>query len=130
MDRAELLELAERVEAAVGADAEIDAAIAAALGWRKVPNPTSAGGMIDMWGRGEHFNEYRRGLPAYTASLDAAMTLVAADAPEIKLHLHLGKWRAIVWNVGRNVGFDADAATAPLALTAASLRALAAEGEE
>jgi hypothetical protein len=108
-------DLAERCEAATGPDRELDCAIAVALG------------RTDEGGSGFHrtfpddsvFEQVRALL--FTASLDAAMTLVPEGA---------------VWSVG-NFGFDekpmstvgeieVNAATPALALCAAALKARAA----
>jgi hypothetical protein len=124
------LALAEKVEAARAADRELDFDILRAT------SPT----FEDDWFGWE---EYRRSpswpkirdanasmVPPYTASLDAAMTLIGNDC---------------VWGVGNSDDpgphvfrgtimpprgtFTAYAATPALALTAASLRALAQTGE-
>lgn len=112
MNRATLLALASRVEAATGADRELDAAILAAC-WDCRGKPTDLG-------------------PRYTASLDAAMSLVPWDAYWRLGHDGDGadpaeyKADVIVPKLG---GVDARgraiAVTPPLALTAASLRAIA-----
>ena len=127
----ELLALAERVERASGPDRELDHRCFAALhGWDYPLGPAA-------------LNEYEvLEEPSFTASLDAAMTLV----PE---GWHVGRfqqlWRTRCWtaelaplpsgellealNAGRTIGWvTADcisAATAALALTAVALRARA-----
>lgn len=63
--------LIERLERATGPDRELDWAIAEHLGWAYEPGVPSlllAPSMIDPDGNARH-------LPAYTASLDAALTL-------------------------------------------------------
>jgi hypothetical protein len=109
--------LALRCEQATGADREIEAPIDALLGWRRVDNPTFAGGLIDMW----HSPDGRicrrdERLHEYTASLDAAMTL--AKGKRVILNIaEDGMTVAIV------DGTQGCAATPALALTAACLRA-------
>lgn len=68
-------ELIERLERAEWPSRELDAEIDAFLGWAPLANPTSAGGLIDMMvsPSGE---TVRRTVPHYTASIDAALTLV------------------------------------------------------
>jgi hypothetical protein len=119
----ELERLARRCEEASGRDRDLDDAIIDAFGWRNdfcVPIPP---GYI--------------GLPAYTASLDAAMSLVPEGMECMPLsfkveHFYLGNsiWqsRASVWDgLGGVSSLDTAsvAATPALALTAASLRARA-----
>lgn len=101
-----LLELAERCEAATGPDRDLSIEITDAL------DPS----------------DRVRGYPDYTASVDAALSLVPEgyDALDLKFGPRGAdepKWRAIVWMPSRNVGWDADAATPALALCAAALRA-------
>jgi hypothetical protein len=98
MNRDELLALAERVEALTGPDRETDYEVLRAVDERaKITGPVT-------------------GDPRYTASLDAAMSLVK---PEWVESLYLTAHRAIVWNS------IARAENMTLALTAAVLRALA-----
>ncbi|MBP0492124.1 hypothetical protein [Roseomonas indoligenes] len=104
-----LLELAARVEALTGADFETDRAIDVVV--RK-------GG---YWSP-----------PAYTASLDAALTLVPEDEP-VTLGMRQTSTTLPWARIGKPWhGADTTAATPALALTAASLRARAAQvrGEE
>lgn len=113
MTRQALLDLAARCESATGVDRELDEAIERAVGTYSA------------------FSHYRLGdddipdyVPTpYTASLDAAMTLV----PKGDLHLEIkcGKIWAFVGTPIR----AATAVTPALALTAACLRALAQEIE-
>jgi hypothetical protein len=140
MDTANLLELAERCEAATGPDRDIDLAIFEACGWVRKGGFWSG----EYWERGGRriwLTDKR--LPAPTASLDAAMTLV----PEENDSWSLMKWpqdgkptfRATVsWTVKsshKNASGPyvmhkphlrrAEAATPALALCAAALRARA-----
>lgn len=112
----ELLELADRCEAASGPDRAIDGAIREALGLpdrHRIAN----GMVIDGYGFGTP-------IPEYTASLDAAMTLVDLDQgfDLIGPMQGSGLWQAGCGEDGRE---QADAATPALALCAASLRARA-----
>lgn len=125
-----LLELAERCEWAEGPDRELDALIAANLrvgtehGWAFKNYPQWIGradGRVHLDDGGPSFSA-----PAYTASLDAAMTLVPTDHP---------KWAV----TGRNSATCGPkhgeggplewtfAATPALALCAAALKARAAQ---
>lgn len=113
-----LIGLAERVEALEGPDREVDAEIAETY-WRyNCRNP--------IWDCGP--------VAAYTASLDAAMSLV----PEGFCIWQMGEvpdnspraWFANLWAEGKDEPERiCEAATAALALTAAALRAIAGEAE-
>jgi len=134
--RDELEALAVRVEAASGPDRELDAAIAHSLGWGCVIADPVVNGAMMCWRE-----RYRQGpwmpLPAYTASLDAAMTLVP-DFPHLVLVREL--WNgpgtengksvmATIQRYGKSMwtgDFTGLTNTFPLALTAACLRARAA----
>lgn len=114
----DLLELAERCEKASGPDRELDAAIAAVSGYRVVDEGHPLGRCC--YDR----NGISIVLPRYSASLDAAMTLVPAD-----WHTSL---RGIndSWHVSMNptsrgpiAETFAFSATPALAAIAASLRA-------
>ena len=126
----ELLALAERVEALTGPDREVDWAVVTAIGkadfylqYAKAPL------------------KYRELVPAYTASLDAAMSLVPEGwrlgslnerAKRVKSY---SQWKAELWRGKHQThvrvrGWSRSALTDPkngaaLALTAAALRALA-----
>lgn len=126
-------ELADRVERADGPSRELDVEIALAIGWR-----LDQSGPNDLWrepGRADWVE-----LPEFTASLDAALTLV----PEgWKFHLtteHTAVAKAAAhadvmdrdWpdpQAGYGIVTEAHAATPALALAAAALRARAREGE-
>jgi hypothetical protein len=143
-----LLALAQRCEAETGVDRELDAAIwwqvarrqftarywQGALGVPRelaaMPSLTGIGGLGVLIGA-----------PAYTASIDAALTLVPLDGPVFR-------WAWFVTNCGENdapsacvtappdcdngrddcADYVADASTPALALCAAALRARAAQG--
>jgi hypothetical protein len=117
-----LLDLASRCEAATGPDREIDCLIHE---WRFTELTPAMRGMYYGEPTGEYFRdggETTFRAPAYTASLDAAMSLV----PEgwARWIYDADEWRCICRledDNDREVG--ANAATWPLAITAAALRA-------
>ena len=81
MTRTTLLALAERVEAATGADRELDVLVALAKGWRK----ESARDWFTP--PGVNVRHHKTELPCYTASLDAAMSLPpSGQAQEVLRH--------------------------------------------
>lgn len=125
-DKAQMLALAERVEALSGPDREVDDTIAAALFTGK--HRVCVKGLSDEAG-GMWMFTYPDGSIGsalrFTASLDAAMTLVPDYAKDDWSLIGGRHWQAIV---GPNED-QADAATPALALCAAALRAIA-EGEE
>lgn len=139
MSREELLALAERAEKATGGDRELDALIRCAVfappgSWVKQSQFNGAWCIYDgkcqngaprLW---EPFNisaHQRAG--AFTASLDAAMSLVPEPHKWSITAGHSGdRWQAWVWSLDRGPNWH-EAATPTLALTAASLRARAAE---
>lgn len=127
-----LLDLAERVEAAMGADRELDAEIAVLLSgdsgaWVVAESEDSIFSHISGWWRDSADKSHEA--DDYTASLDAAMALVDSDSfwrlgndgegPDV------AAFKATVTaGIGPTFSFhDAVAATPALALTAASLRA-------
>jgi hypothetical protein len=113
MNKSALLELASRCEAATGPDRNIDEAISGIV---LLPNGYSFPGCA----------------PAYTKSLDAAMLLVPEgwgycieqERPSRAPEACLSPPDSEPWGHG---SIDAEAATAPLAIVAAALRALAKE---
>jgi hypothetical protein len=138
MNRDELLALAERVEALTGADREVDAEIFL-LQWpgyriqtdcEPFPNEVQPGRIQEVGGFAH------RTAPAFTASLDAAMSLVPTDSwheikgPRKYLNIptpspnywsaHLARWNHEFQVAGWG-------ATPALALTGAALRAIAAQ---
>lgn len=143
MNRDELLALADRVEALTGACRETDAAI----------------GIVTFDGGADHLDDARdvtrarkvlishgarpgnfevvgfsgvslREASAFTASIDAAMTLVPEGwRPTISQHLSpLPHWHVRLQCWYEHVG--AETLTPALALTSAALRAIAAQGGE
>ncbi len=129
LDKAGLVGLADRVEALAGACRETDALACAASGWEVITDKKD----------GKPYYEPIKGyswqpVPAYTASLDAAMTLVPDDAFWRVGHDGEGKDPSLfkatigitkegdVW-----MTFRVAVATTPApALTAAALRSIAA----
>lgn len=116
-----LIELAARVEAAEGPGRELDALIASALGWREVPNPTFAGGLVGRWYRADGTLTDHYGVPHFTASLDAAMTLAGGDPYGVL-------FEAMVRCPGSETDAAAFLRALPRHVTAAALRAHAAQG--
>ena len=123
------LELAERCEATTGPSDELQFAIGDAVG------ATIERAPFDGAGRGV------RDCPPYTHSLDAAMTLVPEgwgycfreDGERHFARLHSADFRSVTWGKGSDWITDvvsgrevvATAATLPLAICAAALRAIA-----
>lgn len=129
--RDELLALASRVEALTGPCRETDIAILThpAFGYRDISDD---GSLFDRGNDGYWSLEGEGGfvaLPSPTASLDAAMTLVLEGYDWIIGHTNSGL--TIYAEVGGTGGdFTRFAATPALALTAAALRTIAAQGSE
>jgi hypothetical protein len=126
----DLIALADRCEAAEGADRDLDEAIALALGWSSVPNPTFAGGLVGRWLLPDgSMTGQIDALPKFTASLDAAMTLVpegqASAVGTMAFRNDPRKPWACIWSEQGEPLWRADAATPALALCAAALRARA-----
>jgi hypothetical protein len=137
LDAAEIVALAERVEAATGPDRELDRDVFALI---LIPGRRLAGDERDIVAtedrRGAHF---LRHIKAYTASIDAAMTLVPEgclfhvrtlwDGPQPWGYAHVHTYAADAEDCDgkRHLDDYAGMATTPaLALTAAALRARAA----
>lgn len=116
-----LLELADRVEAAKGSpeDGRLNTEILRALGWA-----SDSLSMSDPTGRRVSH------LPDYVSSINAAMTLVPAEWAYIGYRRYAdGTVTCDMEVVGIRVSeISADGATPALALTAASLRAIASMG--
>jgi hypothetical protein len=127
----EARELVSRCERARGADRELDAKIARAVG--RIPKSAAYEGTIKMgdlaWSNGLGYQ-----VPAYTGSLDAAMTLVPgkcgvnimrpsynADLEALTGGMPSG---AQVFDHDESIDVTMACATPALALCAASLRAL------
>jgi hypothetical protein len=130
--RADILALASRVEAAGGADRALDGAIATALGWTEVhasflrADLGRPPGVIDWW---DH-------VPSYTASLDAALSLVPEGlAWTLGQNVHHHYWLASANSINADgapfsVGNGTHTKYPALALTAAALRAIAEEVDQ
>ena len=122
----ELIELAERCEAADGPSRELDAEIALAIGYDVKYDRGN-----DPTPYYEPIKEYSwQPVLAYTASLDSAMTLVPEALPfEVQRSSRGCKSEAFVWN-GKEIGEGSSAvgSTPALALIAAALRARKEEG--
>jgi hypothetical protein len=144
LDKAGLMALADRVEALAGPCRETDVAIGVAVDWRWPdwePSEKTARQMAEKHGlawlvdrAANGFNSCWRGIPNYTASLDAAMTLVPegfayrVDWRPDGLDLPRGSDTAPALGMvyaGLGKAHVANASTPALALTAAALRALA-----
>lgn len=117
-----LQELIERVERASGPDRELDGKIALSLGWTFEKMKGDARPYYRKPGVTRYYE--RSEPPAYTAALDAAMTLVPRYLVNELTLVGGSYWQATVGDE------QADAATPALALCAASLKArLHTEGE-
>lgn len=137
-----LLELADRCEAATGADREVDGwAYAFVKGNDRFiignkpgvfPQDPIYGTRLDIMGIVKSGSDAADhiGAPHYTASLDAAMTLVDSRAMWAHGSMEEGPFARLCWPMpnGGYVGgyFEAKAKTVPLAICAAALRARAA----
>lgn len=119
-----LLELAERCEKAEGPDRGVDGDIVAALtlqpDWATVRS-TRQPELFSDTGPGLRARTWLA--PKFTASLDAAMTLVCADHWRVEDHPLAGPCAI----VGEQEGY---AATPALALCAAALRAKASQEDQ
>jgi hypothetical protein len=139
MSKATLLELADRVEKASGPDRELDCLIFE--GQHKLLTPDRRGS-IDGEPTGQYFDLNGEQLPEcaprYTASLDAAMTLLGRNAIqslsywpfvakgyESELCCRLTLIEVTQNGFGGKHHYRADAKTPALALTAAAIRARA-----
>lgn len=145
----DLNELADRVEGLSGPDREVDRIIYRdVLGFCLHANTVRSGAQsdtgfdcvdcgADSWGnKGKHGQKLRDAAPAYTASIDAAMTLVPDECLAMVKHLWDGPARAGYAFVSQYTADAEDcdgkrwvtdyqgcAETPALALTAAALRA-------
>lgn len=138
-----LLELADRCEASDGPDRALDTAIAVAIDYRWPE--WEEGDLLISAMAAKHGLEWAvqrvtasnasiwRNLPACTASVDAAMTLVPEGWRVAALSENDGRrWSCELYprHDTRNTQARAFAMFAPRALTAACLRARAAEGAQ
>jgi len=138
-DKATLLALADRIEKLTGPDREVDRDILRATSDKVVANTVGEGSPIraselpdDRW-----YDAIWAQVPCFTSSLDAAMTLVPEGTTIIRFHLVPAVKgyddTSPFWSV--DIGtcvpdlVGGTGATKAAALTAASLRALAAGRE-
>lgn len=132
----DLNNLAARVEALDGPDRDVDAEIATMSGLYvyEKRDRDRKGWFYPTNGKGArrqfHGTGYDR-LPSFTASIDAAMTLVPEGAMRRSGDSAMGMYGTFFCDIiaedGR--GFHALAKSEPCAITAAALRAIAAKGE-
>lgn len=127
MTRDELLALAQKVAMATGPDRELDGAIARSRGWTFEKMKGDARPYFRKPGATAYY--MRSDAPTFTASIDAALTLVPAGCwAEGALGRHDCTRSAL--EIHAPMTYDplghAEAATPALALTAAALRAQAA----
>lgn len=133
MSAEELLQLAEKVEGLSGPNRDVDVLIALAQPETFFNAGPRYAGAEDRIGKrmpdGDHIpgQDEHMLVPAYTASLDAAMTLVPEDALtwHAGKHLKTGEGQAYVLVPDRRDPLYVVTATPALALTAAALRARA-----
>jgi hypothetical protein len=115
----ELLRLAERVEAATGPDRELNIAMLPLVGIRFVDEGHPIGQVCyDSNGHGVP-------MPNFTASLDAAMTLVPEGWWKDLFDADDGDCLAAFWHEETDTEINVRGKTWPLALCAASLRSRA-----
>ena len=125
MTKAEIIALAERCEAAEGPDRELDAEIAlvvGASGGNPIKSPGCAGWLV-----GSATNPSPVKALEYTASLDAAMTLVPVKSLWSVCDMEEGPFAQVIRLWDRERYFRSHAATPALALTASALKAIAEE---
>lgn len=131
-DRATLLALAERCETATGPDRELDGAIyiAVLIPAERAGRIDQNGGFVGWWPKDGPYVGARE-VPAYTASLDAALTLVPEGWHWSADSRRFGYVRGRGPQDGAPdpEGWARGTATPALALCAAALRALAAQAE-
>jgi len=115
-DREVLKELIDRVERASGPDREIDKAIAIFVEWTATGKEPPETGTPDYW----YSDAF--GMPAYTASIDAALSLVERFRPG--WHWYVDDRTAAVWPEGVYDESDVAAATPALSIILALLKSL------
>lgn len=123
----DLNELADRVEALAGPDRKVDCAIYQANNPHMLPVKGSIGRFYDpaktsaMAAEKYHISGGATGFaPAYTASIDAAMTLAEGFGGRVTFFKN-GTAKAFLWKP-YPMGVETKAATPAIALTAAALR--------
>lgn len=122
-DAMTLADLIERLEKASGPDREIDASIAGETGWTH----------MDAWVLSDSYwiapnDEKHEAVPTYTASLDAALTLLTERQYLFELRqLNADRWYAEIGDIADDkTDGDCYGKTGPLALVTAALKARAA----
>lgn len=128
-----VLEIAEKCEKATGPDREIDCEIAVALFGGEIIWKQSVGTMeaypVRRYASQDHVGGFCNGfVPAYTASLDAARGLVRPRWYSVYESQNFAKAN-VGWAL-TNDGAPGTGKSAPLALCAAFLRALAQENPD
>ena len=123
-----LTALAERVEAASGPSRELDAEVGRAL--------SVAPKIVPVYKRGHYTGgdpvklRDKEEWPRFTASIDAALTLVPNGWPKRLSEIRFGMWRVEMWQGDKSFksppDIDQVAASWPLAVCAAALRTRAA----
>lgn len=113
-------DLIERLRNATGPDRQLDEAIATAIGWTK--KPWQAGACWLPPG-GKTTTDRKTSLPKYTASIDAALTLVPKGWTST-IHVTINGGHAEIWaNESRHIQDGASLVNAAIALCIAALRA-------
>lgn len=133
MPKTELLKLAERVEALSGPDSTVDAEIAVVMDVQPDGTQYTATYLHKVGNSYEDIGKYTN-CPAYTASLDAAMTLCQPDKKRLPQLEYIGPnpnniedgHRVRLWFNDKKASGQS-MVSAALALCAAALRALAKE---
>ena len=128
-----MTDLATRIEQAGGPDRELDLEILSSLGTHVLEKRMrdKKAWWYKIGGRQyERLNAdtYAREIPRYTASIDAAMTLVPEGLvwsvmTDFELPGRARLWGSVMPGQVQDRGWSADAATPALALSAAALRA-------
>ena len=130
--------LADKVEALEGPDREVDAEIVKALFPNAVIEPYCADMDVPVVFHAEPLVSNKGDLPTFTASLDAAMTLVPSnclfdartlwDGEKTGGHAEVTSYREVDGERFWGMNYGATAPTPALALVAACLRAKGDEG--
>ena len=115
MTRETLLALAERIEAATGPDRVIDRDITHVM-W-------------ELWNGNDPHDWSGKRPPAFSASIDAAMTLVPENGFPLLNKVKADEWHAHIGTGSKRINSSSKGKAGALALTAAALRARAMEVE-
>ena len=122
-DKAAILALAERCEAATVPDSWLDREIAVASG-QFIRLSRDRDGMLASVGRPNEFSYYK---PDYTASIDAALTLMPEGFVKREIRFFAAGGCKVSMFDKHSLGQVGKAATEALAICAAALRARAAQ---